>query len=393
MKKSKKADLSTTHRICILGAGGAIGSYLAIYFHNLGYEVVAVVRTLNSAMRIGRYPLRIRSLDILKTDVSVLIEMFEDIETVIDCTFSAGMNVDETIRDSEALAEKIISASNHAKVSTLIHYGTISVYPETSAPVDENTVCEFKNNPYADGKLAAERLLLNFESSTNVIVLQLPIVIGPYLGWTQRTFSMMVNNRLSFPSPIQGHCSPIDVSDVALATKLAIDTYKAQDSQYQRFLIHADIELSWEEYFLAYSELDESLRVEILSRDEFENRLQLQNRQNTAWSVLKSKFSQDGDFRQLMLSQRGIKSIYSVAKRISGQSGMDQIKGRLATGIPASDTAIVLKNIDSRLLNTLDVMPKIDSSKAKNVLGFESHLSFSQSMKVIGQWAKWARII
>ena len=132
------------NKVCVLGAAGSIGSRLVSLLQKQGYQVTAVVRSLSSAVRIGRYKINIVSLDLLSVPIEDLSEILKGHDVVIDCTYSTASDYDQSLIEAELLAKTIVSGMLKAKVKRLIHYGTISVYPSGVVKVDETVECSIK---------------------------------------------------------------------------------------------------------------------------------------------------------------------------------------------------------------------------------------------------------
>ena len=158
-------------KICVLGAGGAIGSRLAIHLTEQGHEVTAVVRRLETAVRIGRFPIKIEQADLMTLSAKALSEILTGHDLVIDCTYVSLPDPAACIEASQRMAKTLVDACVASGIGSLIHYGTISVYPNGRAEIDEETECDFQDIAYGDGKLAAERVVLQQAAPLNVIVL------------------------------------------------------------------------------------------------------------------------------------------------------------------------------------------------------------------------------
>lgn len=376
-------------KICVLGAAGSIGSRLVALLHEQGYQVTAVVRSLSSAVRIGRFDVNLVTLDILLASKEGLAEVLLGHDVVIDCTYSTQGDYDKRISEAQLLAQRISSAAIKANVARLIHYGTISVYPNNAESIDETVECVSKGDSYADSKLVAEKIFLEQHSQNlSVTVLQLPIVFGPFMGWSSSPVQQMRNQKLVMPNDLKGRCSPLFVDDVYKATVLAFDC----EAVFGQRILLSDTSLSWAEYYSAYAELSASLDLKFISRDEFVNKTKSHSYQIQPFQLLKKHFMDDGDFRQLILAQWGIRSVYRWVKKMRGQSGVDQIKQKITSSqsMDAQQTQTLLSSSNVVLFDTL---PKVDSSKASQLLNMQAYTDFSTAIAMTQLWLKWARLV
>jgi len=379
----------TKQRICVLGASGSIGSRLVSMLVSQGYQVTALVRSLSSAVRIGRFDIQIQQLDLLKATTEQLSSIMKGHDVVIDCTYSVNSDYQQRVQEAKQLAELICAAARQSQIPRLIHYGTISVYPANAGVIDETIACSNSGDSYADSKLIAEQIFLAQHcASLAITVLQLPIVFGPFMGWSISPVAEMTECVLLMPNDLKGSCSPIFVDDVANATILAFDC----DQSYGEKILLSDAAMSWFDYYQAYAQLSAKLTLSAMQRDEFNATQSQQAFSQRPFQILKSKFSTDGDFRQMVLSQWGIRTIYSMTKRLRGQGGLEEIKTKLASSLlPEEQKQRTLINLQR--LQVMDTLPQVRSDKAKRILNFEPAQSFSESISITKEWLKWARLV
>ncbi len=382
--------MSNKSRVCVLGAGGAIGSQLVRHLLSKGYQVTTVVRRLSSAVRIGRYDINIVQADLLECSTEKLVDILDDHCALIDCTYSTDSDYDTRISQSTHLANLICDAAEKANVERLIHLGTISVYPVNAGDVSEETICIPRGDAYADAKLAAEKVMLSRPTKIrSVVVLQLPVVYGPFMMWTTAPVQQMLGATYTMPDDLRGRCTPIYVDDVATAVALALEINKTGA---EKILLSGPEALNWGDFYREFSKLSEDLKLNFVSRDQLNKLVEQGERQARPLNALKEKFSNDGDFRQLVLAQFGIRTVYRWLKRRRGQEGMDVIKARIANQIDTpSDLAVRL--ISQHTIHTYDTMPAIRSDKASRLLGFNAEISFADGVKQCGDWLRWARIL
>ena len=369
--------------VCVLGGGGSIGSRLVHQLVSNGYSVTVVVRRLQSAVRIGRLKVNIVVMDLLDEPQGNLDKLFHGIDYVIDCSFQTGADTKKVIQQSKEVAQKVLMAANLAGVNRIVHYGTISVYPKDGVTINEQTQCDYSGESYADGKLAAERTFLKADNVTPVTVLQLPIVFGPFMNWTVSIANDMSSSKLIIPDSFYGVCSAVYVDDVVRVSEQALSQEVADN---QKLLING-INLSWTNFYQEMAQLSDSFSMEIVTRLEYEQAVKELERNQSPFSRLRTKFAQDGDFRQLVLAQFGFRHVYRLVKQIKGQPGIDKIKTSIA-----DDPDVSRENgnlLPKDRADLFDALPQIDSSLASDTLNFKAS-NFHQCMQETREWLMWA---
>lgn len=377
---------SSSRKICVVGGAGAIGSRLVQKLVSQGHEVIVIVRSLSSAIRIGRLDINIIVLDLLEDNTDRLLAVLAGVDTVIDCSFVSGIDCDEIVRDSQKIAQKLKQAAVDARVKHIIHYGTISVYPATGETISEDTPCDFSGDPYGDGKLAAERCFLEADIDVPVTILQLPIVFGPFMNWSASVATQLANSTLLVPDSFKGWCTPIFIDDVVDATELAMSRPLGGNKK----LLLCGGNIQWQDYYQAYANLSDSLDLELIDRPIYDRLISDQNKKHQPFGRLKETFANDGDFRQLILAQFGFRHIYGLVKRYRGQTGIDKIKASIT-----DDSAHEAKNkvlLSGSQTKLYDSLPKINSNQAGEVLGFQPR-EFHEGMVQTEVWLRWSGLL
>ena len=375
--------------ICIVGAGGSIGSRLTKYLIDKNCNVTAVVRSISSAVRIGRYPIKIVRLDISTAEQSEINDVFKGMDLVIDASFSKETDYAKRVEQSTIMANRISRAVLDTHVKKLIHYGTISVYPKGNSEISEQTVCKQQNDSYADSKLAAENELLRLNKTENlpVLILQLPVVYGPFMLWSIAPVASMKQGCLVMPDQLDGECSPIHVDDVCEATWAAINKDTPTG---ERILLPSNNPISWVKYYQSYHALSDDLQLKLLAKTEVASVNNLKKKNQKPFVKLKNSFKHDSKFRQLVLAQIGFRNIYSMIRKHKGPQGINKLKSIMIT---PENEQLSENYLNSQMIETMDTMPKIKSTKANDLLGFTPAISFEDGLKTTKPWLQWYRLI
>jgi nucleoside-diphosphate-sugar epimerase len=250
-------------------------------------------------------------------------------------------------------------------------------------------VCTPSGDKYGDSKLVSEGVFMeNSTSSLAVTVLQLPIVFGPYMGWSISPVAQMNGQKLLMCEGLKGMCSPLYVDDVYKATLLAVN---CTESFGKRLLI-SDKPISWVSYYSGYSTMSETLELEVIPQDTFTELLADRAFSDTPFQRLKAKFAGDGDFRQLILSQFGVRSLYKIIKRYRGQDGVDKIKTNIAASLSVQGEQDE-SPLNQGLVDLFDSLPEVSCLKAKDVLKLDDYTPMAEALAETEEWLKWARLI
>ena len=376
--------------ICVFGASGAIGNRLVQTLSQEGYAVTAVVRTLHKAVRLSRFPVALKVGDLLHSSQHEISQLVVGHDVVIDCTYSLAGDSQTAIDESVLMTQKLLKAARDADISSIVHYGTISVYPADANKIHEELECEYQGSAYGDGKLAAEKLYLKDHGEISVVVLQLPIVLGPFMGWTKNIAAHLTNGTLTLPNDLSGWCDTVHVDDVIHATLLSINKMNSSSVPIrERCLITNPKSVQWIDVYKLFADIMDLSSFQLVSRSEFTSLFEEQVHRERAWVRLKRTFERDGNFRQLVLAQWGIRTAYRLVKRFRGQAGMDGIKHRISSSLPAEPAA---ENIllAPHLVALYDNMPFIESNKASDWLGFVSDFTYKDIVQDSVDWLHWA---
>ncbi len=144
-------------RILITGANGFIGSYLANYFLQKGYEVIATSRQFHSSTRTLLKNARLIDLDVLNTGqlqtLSIQADIIVHTATANDIVSKDGM---KGIELSATGTKNILDFGVKNKIRKCIVFSTLQVYgTELSGEVSESSPVQFQND-YGINHLFAE---------------------------------------------------------------------------------------------------------------------------------------------------------------------------------------------------------------------------------------------
>jgi UDP-glucose 4-epimerase len=174
-----------TQTVLITGATGAVGPSVVAAFHEAGYKIRTLSRSVPTT---GIFPADVDSLVGDVTDTSAVQDALQGVDTVIHMAgFLHINNPPDSMRlEYERInvggTRTVVESAAKADVKRVVFFSTISVYGASDGQViDENSDLK-PDSLYAQTKLAAEQVVLNTNRTDGQpigTVLRLAAVYGP----------------------------------------------------------------------------------------------------------------------------------------------------------------------------------------------------------------------
>jgi len=186
-------------KVLVTGAGGFIGSHLAVELAQRGECVVAQdidlkrVRHLETA---GRFELVEGDI----ADPALQRQALRGVRTVFHLAaahLSVAAGDDEFWRVNVRGLESLTQAATEAGISRFVHCSSVGVYGHVaSPPADESTPCH-PDLVYEESKLAGEKVILDAvrERDFPAVILRPAWVYGPGCGRTEKLFRTIRKGR------------------------------------------------------------------------------------------------------------------------------------------------------------------------------------------------------
>ena len=235
--------MTTERKILVTGAGGFVGGRVAesIYLSRFG-EVRAGVRRWSSAARLCRFPLDVVMCDILEPEG--IAEAVEGATAVVHCAYTD---------DKRSIIEgtrNMLEASLRAGVERFVFLSTAEVYGnDVAGEINESQPYEITGRDYADGKIEAEQVCLEYHAKgLPVTILRPSLIYGP-LGqsWTVRVATRLQSgNWGTFDEYGSGICNLVYVDDLVRAIFASIERPEGVG---EAFNINGPDVVTWNEYF------------------------------------------------------------------------------------------------------------------------------------------------
>ncbi len=168
--------------ILVTGATGFIGSFVAEYFLNRGFEVRCTVRPTSNLRWLKDKPFTI--VETIFDTPESLKGAVEGVDYIVHIAgVIAEFNLQAYLRGNRDVTYNLLRAAEiyNPSVKKFLYISSQTAAgpsPSLSSPVDENTEC----NPitrYGRSKLEAEKEVLKFKDIFPVTIVRLPAVYGP----------------------------------------------------------------------------------------------------------------------------------------------------------------------------------------------------------------------
>jgi nucleoside-diphosphate-sugar epimerase len=346
--------MTINRKILVSGASGFIGARIVEILHLTGIaDVRAGIRNWANCARISRFPIEIVNLDILNMDE--VRQAIDGVTHIIHCAYGSE---EVTVRGTR----NILQIAHENKIQRVIHLSTTEVYGNFSGTATEEFECSHTGNSYADSKLDAEKVCLEFiQKELPIAILRLPIVYGPFSrNWTVHIAKMLIGGDWAgFGKFGDGNCNLLYIDDLFRAIMAALEHEGAVN---QIFNINGPDVITWNDYL---KKLNASLGLPELM------------------DVAKSK--------------NYLKSFYLEPIRIVGNYVRDNHMDTVKKITEYSEYAKkILKKVEGKLKATpspeqLSIFSRdvtYDISKAKKMIGFSPKTSIDEGIRISVEWLK-----
>lgn len=375
--------------IFVTGATGFIGGRVCERLAQAGARRVrGLVHTIQHAPRIARLPITLCPGSLV--DRESLRRGLADSKIVIHCGLGVGHGI---ARGTENLLE----AAESAGVERFIHMSTAAVYGLTPKPG-----CEAEQAPlrrtgdiYCDNKIRAERIVSRFcRRGLPAVILRPSIVYGPYSLWSTRLVEALREGKAALIDRGQGACNTTYVDNLVDAIFLSLQSDRAVG---QAFFITDGERVTWGDFIRAHAVMME--RKEELPEISREEILAYYQQQPGFWTTSfkeARKMVLSAEFRRMLVRIPVCERVLALVWR-SLRSIDEGRKERLQARLGSRNAFQIVRNgsyFPDRLTlatQTSSVFFRID--KARQFLGYEPRVPFSQGIKLVEQWLRFASYI
>jgi nucleoside-diphosphate-sugar epimerase len=351
-------------------------------------EVRALVHTIKRTPRIARLPIQLFMGDLL--DPPTLAHAMGNATIVIHCGLGEGRDIVRGTRNLLKVAQSV-------GVSRFIHVSTAAVYGLRPPPGCETEDVPLRptDDAYCDNKARAEGLVKRYgRQDLPVVILRPSIVYGPYSSWSTRLIGELREGHATLIDGGTGACNTTYVDNLIDAIFLSMQNEAAIG---ETFFITDGERITWGDFINAHvAMMDCTVSLPARSRKEIQA---LRDLQPGLWSAsLKESFQVllSPELRQLL---RRIPLVRRVMIPIwEWLQGMDEnTKEKLRTHLvgnvrPSSPPDVVhLPDAISVATQTGSVYFRI--GKARRMIGYEPRIPFSEGIKRVEQWLRFANYL
>lgn len=344
-------------RVLVTGATGFIGGRLVEKLAlECGASVRVLVRSFARASRVARFAVEMIHGEV--TDAEALRRAMQGCEIVFHCAYGNRGTADEQRAVNVAGTEMVAGSALDAGVKRMVYVSTISVYGQTEdGDLDETSPRRRSGNLYADTKLEAEQLVLDYHQSRGlpVVVVQPTVVYGPFgFAWTIYPLQELRDRRVVLINGGEGLCNAVYVDDVVDAMLLAATRPEAPG---EVFLVSGNERVTWKEFYGAYERMLGASATINMTAEEARARA----REEAAVERT----------RQLML----------------GRLGEQGFKAS------ASPTAQPFRVPSEHMIGFFAARTHAAIEKAQRLLGYQPRFDLQEGMRLTESWARWAGMI
>lgn len=382
-------------KVLITGGSGFIGSRLIhILSSNTKIEIDALIHSYSNAIRIARYPIKMIKCDISnKDDISLLAK---DYDFVFHLAY--GNSGDKKAQQKVTVegTKNLLSHFKETAIEKFVHISTMMVYGTLNEGTTNETLpYKYSNDSYADSKIDAEKLVLEYgkKFSLPVVILQPSAVYGPWApSYTVYPLDQLKSGKVILPDDGKGLLNIVYIDDVIHAILLAANSQKASG---EKFLISSGTPVTYKEFYKKYEQMLGTKSLLFFSLDEIKKLLKQKNKEHSNLFIVKSFLKQKSTLN-FISSLPAARPIIDVLKYYIPKEKREKIKGAIPSNNSNSEKANVQDNINFNSIEEYKFMAtkaQISIEHANNILGFSPSYDLERGMLKTEEWAKWAKII
>jgi nucleoside-diphosphate-sugar epimerase len=389
----------TGKQVLVTGATGFIGGRLVDHLVARGANVRVLVRRLQGSSRLSRFPLEVVYGDVIEAaDVEKAVNKCD---VIFHCAYGTSVNEEEQRNVNVGGTRNVLEASWRARVQRLVYTSTMMVYGVVPDGVlVESAPRRYSGNVYADSKLDAEKLALDYAKVKNlsVVVLQPTIVYGPYGSpWTVNVLKQLQRGRQILVNGGEGFCNTVYIDDLVNAMLLAATNGNVTG---EAFLISSDEVITWRDFYCRFERMlgDGSRTVSMSAAEACA--YYAETRKSS--SILKETLAvlrEEPQVRNRILQTREMSILTTVAKAVLPAQTWQALKGKSNSNSHANEclvTAELLKPVNPVtpfMVEFFASKARVQIDKAKRLLKYQPVFDFETGMELTEQWARWSNLL
>jgi nucleoside-diphosphate-sugar epimerase len=346
--------------VLVTGAGGFVGGRVVELLHlTEGFKVRPAVHRWSNAVRVGRFPVDIRQIDVLDEDT--LYDAIEGVDYVIHCAHGGKeVNIKGT--------ENVLRVSKKKNVKQVIYTSSVEVYDTEDMIISERSSKGTTGNIYGDSKLIAERKCREYESDEfPVTILRPTIIYGPFgTNWSEGIAKKILDGPITSDPYFSGYVRPIYVDDVV---KSIIQSIGNKNAFNEDFNIGGPEKLTWSKFF-----------------DEFSSYLLCQSTSQSSGGFVLSFLQSTAVYPLREMGKKAMNNYESTTRKATTHFRFLKVVARYSRDLIETTPSFQ----ELRLFrNTRDY----NTDKSKRLLGLDPSITASEGLKMTSLWLKKYRNI
>lgn len=381
-------------QVLVVGASGFLGGRLAerlVVEH--GARVRVLIRRVASATRLARLPVEIVPGDIL--DPAAVAAASEGCTVLFNCAKGTGGDpARRRATDVDGVRHLVEAAATTG--ARLVQVSSLAVYDlPRDGDVSERSADAPPGDPYADAKLAGERLAFELGRSRGVpvTVVQPTVVYGPFATvHGSDILDELRTGRMILVDEGQGICNAVYVDDAVTALLLAATAARAPG---ERFLISGAEHPTWAEFFGGFARmLGAEDRLVPLSAPVAHELWRSSRRPPWLASEAMALFRRDKTLRKRLLGTREGRWIHALAERLAPGRVRAAEQWAEPGQLPEQATAEPpLGPMRPWLVDYLAKQARVRIDKARELLGYRPEFDLRAGLALTEAWARWAGLV
>jgi nucleoside-diphosphate-sugar epimerase len=381
-------------RVLVTGSSGFIGRRLVERLVvEGGADVRSLVRTYGAAAALARFPVELTRGDVL--DRSSLQEAIRGCDVVFHCAAGTSWILRER-RRVEVEGTRNVLREALAAGSRVVYLSSVLVYGITPpGDLDERARRKRTGDLYADSKLAAERVAVEYASRLPVTILQPTAVYGPWASvYGTSILQALRTSRVPLVDGGSGICNTVYVDDLVTAILAAATRDEAVG---ETFLVTGPDQVTWKTFYERYAQMlgvtgrlvDTPLGDAVRSwrRSGWE-------RPGLVGEALRTL--REGRLRDRVYDTREGAAAMRVAQAVLPASVFHARAARAARRAARGETEheelplLLLRPFTARFQAT---KTHVRTDKARALLGYRPRFDFATGATLTERWARWAGLL